>query len=133
MTIIHQERHAMRADANLCARISGLVSVIALTCAATFGAASALAQSAEKGRETFMTKGCWQCHGTVGQGGIHGLKLAPDPKPLAYYEAFVRNSMGPMPPYSERVLSKGDMADIHAYLRSIPKGADYRTIPLLNP
>jgi len=37
-----------------------------------------------------------------------------------------------MPPYSEKVLSAQDMADLHAYLKSIPKGPDYTAIPLLN-
>ena len=37
-----------------------------------------------------------------------------------------------MPPYREPVLSNGDIADIHAYLASVPKPADYKTIPLLN-
>jgi mono/diheme cytochrome c family protein len=37
-----------------------------------------------------------------------------------------------MPPYSEKILSNEDLADIYAYLQSIPKAADYKTIPLLN-
>ena len=37
-----------------------------------------------------------------------------------------------MPPYSEAVLSNEDLADIYAYLQSIPKSPDYKTIPLLN-
>ena len=39
--------------------------------------------------------------------------------------------MGNMPPYAAAVLSDQDLADIHAYLESIPKGTDYKTIPLL--
>ena len=38
-----------------------------------------------------------------------------------------------MPPYSEKVISNDDVADIHAYLSSIPKTPDYKSIPLLNP
>ena len=45
---------------------------------------------------------------------------------------FVRNSVGPMPKYSEKILSNQDLIDIHAYLKSIPKGPDYKSIPLLN-
>jgi hypothetical protein len=36
-----------------------------------------------------------------------------------------------MPPYSEAVLSNEDLADIHAYLASIPKPLDPKSIPLL--
>ena len=37
-----------------------------------------------------------------------------------------------MPPYTEKVLPNDDLADIYAYLQSIPKPADYKSIPLLN-
>jgi ubiquinol-cytochrome c reductase cytochrome c subunit len=88
--------------------------------------------AAEKGKAAFVQNGCWQCHGFLGQGGVAGAKLAPEPKPLEYYNVFVRYSNGPMPPYSEKVLSKQDLSDIHAYLKSIPKGLDYKSIPLLS-
>jgi mono/diheme cytochrome c family protein len=38
-----------------------------------------------------------------------------------------------MPPFREEILSNEDLADIYAYLQSIPKGLDAKTIPLLNP
>jgi ubiquinol-cytochrome c reductase cytochrome c subunit len=88
--------------------------------------------AAEKGKTAFVQNGCWQCHGFSGQGGVAGAKLAPEPKPLEFYNVFVRYSNGPMPPYSEKVLSNQDLSDIHAYLKSIPKGLDYKSIPLLN-
>ena len=91
-----------------------------------------LAASAEKGRVAFVKNGCWQCHGFVGQGGAAGPKLAPDPMPLAALAAFLRHTNGAMPPYQEAVLSNQDLADIHAYLQSIPKPADYKSIPLLS-
>lgn len=92
----------------------------------------AFAESAEKGREQFMKSGCWQCHGTWGQGGAAGLRLAPNPKPLAYISAFIRHSNGPMPPYTEKVLSEEELGDIYAYLQSIPASPEAKTIPLLN-
>jgi len=95
-------------------------------------AQSGLAASAEKGRENFMKNGCWQCHGTWGQGGSAGLRLAPNPKPLAYISAFIRHSNGPMPPYTTQVLSEEDLGDIYAYLQSIPASPDPKNIPLLN-
>ncbi len=90
------------------------------------------AQSAEKGKAAFIQHGCWQCHGFEGQGGSAGLPLAPNTKPLAYITAFVRNTRGPMPPYSEKVLPAADLADIHAYLQSRPPAPDPKSIPLLN-
>jgi ubiquinol-cytochrome c reductase cytochrome c subunit len=94
--------------------------------------AQTTAGSAEKGQQAFVKNGCWGCHGFVGQGGLAGPKLAPEPKPIEYIQAFVRYTQGPMPKYSEKILSNQDLVDIHAYLKSIPKGPDYKSIPLLN-
>ena len=88
--------------------------------------------SATQGREAYLKNGCWQCHDFVGQGGVAGPKLAPEPKPLAFYAVFIRHTQGIMPPYSEKLLSKAELADIHAYLSALPKGPDVKTIPLLN-
>jgi len=106
--------------------------LLALAAAALSHAAQA-AGSADKGKTAFVKHGCWQCHGFVGQGGVTGPKLAPDPMPLAALSAFVRNTRGGMPPYQSEILSEADLADIHAYLQSLPKPKDYKSIPLLNP
>ena len=107
---------------------------IALAACAAFVLAggAAVAASAEKGKADFMKYGCWQCHGTVGQGGITGPKLAPDPLPYETFSSFVRTTNRAMPPYREPVLPNADLADIHAYLTTVPKPVDYKTIPLLN-
>ena len=91
-----------------------------------------LADSAENGKQVFMRAGCWQCHGTVGQGGVAGPKLAPDPLPFDALSSFVRTTNRQMPAYRKQVLSDADLADLYAYLQSIPKGPDPKTIPLLN-
>jgi ubiquinol-cytochrome c reductase cytochrome c subunit len=108
---------------------------LALTLLASFGLlaceTAALAASAEHGKAAFMRAGCWQCHGTAGQGSIAGPKLAPDPMPFETLSAFVRSSPRAMPPFREEVLSDEDLADIYAYLQSIPPGAAPDSIPLL--
>jgi ubiquinol-cytochrome c reductase cytochrome c subunit len=112
-----------------------ICSLALVTAAATLviSPLAAHAASADKGQVAFVKNGCWQCHGFVGQGGLAGPKIAPDPLPLAALSDFLRNSKGAMPPYMEAVLSNEDLADIHAYLQAIPKAADYKSIPLLNP
>ena len=102
---------------------------------AVLGASQAAlaAGSAEKGKTAYVQHGCWQCHGFAGQGGVTGPKLAPDPMPLEALSAFVRNTRGAMPPYPRAILSDSYLADIHAYLQSLPKARDYKSIPLLNP
>jgi mono/diheme cytochrome c family protein len=87
--------------------------------------------SVEKGRQKFLSNGCWQCHGTWGQGAVTGLRLAPNPKPFTYISAFIRNSNGLMPPYPVSILSEDDLMDIHAYLESIPQSPDPKSLPLL--
>ena len=106
---------------------------LVLACLVAYGHAAAAAGSAEKGEAAYVKHGCWQCHGYMGQGGIAGKKLAPEPMPLEAMSAFVRNTNGAMPPYQEAILSDADLADIHAWLQSLPKARDYKQIPLLNP
>lgn len=107
-----------------------LIAIMALI--SSHAMAQAPQASADKGKQAYVKNGCWGCHGFVGQGGIAGPKLAPETKPIEYFQAFVRYTNGPMPPYTEKILSNQDLTDIHAYLKSIPKGPDYKTLPLLN-
>jgi len=98
------------------------------------GPASA-AGDAGKGKAAFVKYGCWQCHGFQGQGSAitsNGKVLAPDPLPWEGFSAFVRTSNVAMPPYSEKILPNGDLEDIYAYLSSIPKPKDAKSIPLLS-
>ena len=95
--------------------------------------AAANAASAENGKGLFLKVGCYQCHGTQGQGGSAGPRLAPDPMPFETLAAFVRTSSRQMPPFHVKVLSDADLADIYAYLQSIPKPPDVKSLPQLNP
>jgi ubiquinol-cytochrome c reductase cytochrome c subunit len=114
-------------------RISGLAAFAAgLALGQALGQTGALAASAEKGKAGFVQHGCWQCHGYNGQGGVTGLKLAPDPIPFETLSNFVRTTNRAMPPYREEILSNADLEDIYAYLQSIPKDPDPKSIPLLN-
>ncbi len=104
----------------------------ALAASLAFGSAVAIAASAEKGKQAYMRVGCWGCHGMLGQGGVTGPKLAPDPMPEEAFNAFVRTTNRTMPPYREPVLPNEDLADIYAYLKSIPQARDPKSIPLLS-
>lgn len=111
-----------------------LAAVAAGTVVLASGSAFA-AGDAAKGKVSFTKYGCWQCHGFEGQGSAItslGKVLAPDPLPWETFSAFVRSTNRAMPPFSEAVLPNNDLADIHAYLSSIPKTKDYKSIPLLN-
>jgi mono/diheme cytochrome c family protein len=90
------------------------------------------AASAENGKRLFVKVGCYLCHGTQAQGGAAGPRLAPDPMPFEALSAFVRTTSREMPPFREAVLSDADLADIYAYLQSIPKPPDPKSLPQLN-
>lgn len=85
-----------------------------------------------KGKATFERAGCWECHGHQGQGGVEGPRIAAPAPALQVMSRYVRNPRRNMPPYTQKVLSDQELADIYAYLRSIPPAPDYTTVPLLS-
>ena len=100
--------------------------------AASVLSSGAVAGDADKGKIAYVKNGCYQCHGFMGQGGQAGSKLAPKPMPHEAFVKFVRTTNRAMPPYSDQILSNEDLADIYAYLETIPAGPDPKSIPLLN-
>jgi mono/diheme cytochrome c family protein len=94
---------------------------------------SASAGSAANGKRVYLADGCFYCHGTTGAGGgVAGPRLAPNPLPLEGVKAKVRTASGRMPVYSPAVLKDAEIADIVAYLKSIPQGKEAKDIPALN-
>jgi mono/diheme cytochrome c family protein len=109
------------------------IGLAAFAAGLVFAGTSAFAASAERGKTEFLKHGCWQCHGYQGQGGVTGPKLAPDPIPFDTLSNFVRTTNRQMPPFRKDILADEDLADIYAYLQSVPKPPDPKSIPLLNP
>jgi mono/diheme cytochrome c family protein len=96
-------------------------------------AGSAPSGNAQNGRKLFVSYGCYECHDREGQGGAGtGPRLAPKPLPFAALSAYVRHPAGQMPPYTAKVVSDKDLADIYAFLLSIPQPPPVKSIPLLN-
>jgi ubiquinol-cytochrome c reductase cytochrome c subunit len=103
--------------------------------AVLIGATGAYAQDgdAARGRTLFTAVGCYECHGRLGQGSVQsGPRVAPDPMPLPALTMLLRQPINVMPAYAETVLSDRDVADIHAYLASIPQPTPLKDLPLLN-
>lgn len=93
-----------------------------------------LAQSKEAvadGKQAYMAAGCYQCHGTVAQGGI-GPRLGPKPFPVEALIAFVRATNRAMPAYGPEMLTDADLRRIHVYLSAIPASPSVDHIPQLN-
>lgn len=95
-------------------------------------AAANLTGNAAHGKQIFTSYGCYQCHGYVGQGGAAGVRIAPPPISLKAVMAYIRQPTGNMPPYTSKVVSDQDVADIYSYLQSIPAPPPVKDIPLLN-
>ena len=105
------------------------------TASLALGQVPALAASAENGKVAFVKHGCWQCHDFLGQGSVAtsgGRVIANTPLPFEAFKAYVRDPGGAMPPYHVEVLPDSDLADIYAYLESLPKPRAAKDIPLLN-
>ena len=82
------------------------------------------------GKQLFDSKACYSCHGYVGQGSREGPRITP-PMPFAAFLAQMREPRGIMPPYKEAILTDQQAADIVAYLASLPRAPDPKSIPLL--
>jgi mono/diheme cytochrome c family protein len=119
--------------------MKALISCVAAAAlAVSFFAAAQAAESSStgdalNGKRLFMTVGCYECHGTTGAGGgFAGPRLAPVPMPFVGVKAKLRTASGRMPVYSEAVLKDAQIADIYAYLQSIPSGKSAHDIDLLD-
>jgi mono/diheme cytochrome c family protein len=93
--------------------------------------ASAPAGDAVKGKALFVKNGCFQCHNYEGHGGAAGARLAPNPIPFRGFLAYVRAPRGEMPPYTAKVMSDQELADVYAFLQSRPRPTPVGNIPLL--
>ena len=86
---------------------------------------------AANGKKIFASYGCYQCHGYEGQGGA-GARLAPKPLSFDAFSKYVRHPSREMPPYTAKVVKDQELADIYAYLLSIPTPPPASSIPLLS-
>jgi mono/diheme cytochrome c family protein len=76
---------------------------------------------AKSGRKLFVADGCYQCHGYEAQGATPtGPRLGPRPLAFAQFSKLVRQPTGQMPPYTIKSIPDKDLADIYAFLQSLP-------------
>jgi len=97
-----------------------------------FGSLVAAADTpAERGQQTYMRVGCYQCHGSDGQGNDAGPALTPDTLPAQVIAIFIRSTPGRMPVYPKEVLSDNEIADIVAFLKAVPRPPSADSLELL--
>lgn len=76
---------------------------------------------AARGQQLFVKTGCYQCHGYEAQGASTGPKLGPEAVTFSRFVSYVRKPSGDMPPYTAKVLSEAQLADLYAFVTSRKK------------
>jgi len=120
-------------------RVPGLLAAVgaALSIAATepqtppasAQASPAPAGNTQSGKDLYLRYSCYACHGYDGHGGA-GTRLVPMRMSLPAFAAYVHNPRQ-MPPYTAKVLSDAQLADIWAHIKSLPESPAAKDIPLL--
>jgi mono/diheme cytochrome c family protein len=95
---------------------------------------AAPAGNAQNGKKLFMSDGCYECHGRLGQGAAQtgAARIGPPQLSFEGFQNYVRAPKNNMPPYIAKAIPDQDLADIYAYLKSIPMPPKGKDIPLLN-
>jgi mono/diheme cytochrome c family protein len=87
---------------------------------------------AENGARLYVKYTCHYCHGTAGQGGVAGPRVALVARNLEAFVRYVRRPSGQMPAFTEKIVSDRDLTDIYAHLRRLPEAKPINDIPLLD-
>jgi mono/diheme cytochrome c family protein len=115
---------------------AALLSAGALTGAPTGAQAQdAPPGDAANGKRLYLTDGCFTCHGRSGQGGAYNGPapiLAKTALPFDGFKGQIRNPVNDMPAFSDALLSEKDIADIYAFVQSLPGRGSAKDIAILN-
>jgi mono/diheme cytochrome c family protein len=79
--------------------------------------------NAVEGKRLYLAVGCFTCHGRAGQGGaMNGPApiLAKTAMPFDGFKGQLRQPANDMPAYAEIVMSEQQIADIYAFLQTLP-------------
>jgi mono/diheme cytochrome c family protein len=112
-----------------CAVVSGLCANVTRV-----GAQDAPAGDAANGKRIYLADGCFTCHGRAGEGGAYNGPapvLAKTAVPFEGLKMQIRNPSNDMPAYSEAVMSDQQIADVYAFLQSLPGRRDPKDIAIL--
>ncbi len=110
-----------------------LIGALAALSTAAWAQDQAPAGNVKAGEQVYKAVGCWECHGSVAQGGaISGPRLAATALPYAAFIQQLRVPQNAMPPYEPKILPDAEAANIYAFLKSLPAAPAAKDIPLLN-
>ena len=111
-----------------------LAAVIASVLVTNMVAGAPATPNAANGRPGRRSRGIDNSHPsrTAGQGGRDGARLAATAMNAQSFVRYVRGPFGAMPAFTAKVLPDEDLADIYAYLKSLPTAAAAKDIPALS-
>jgi mono/diheme cytochrome c family protein len=125
-----------------CKRLAGIALAAGFFCAAAIAPAhaqdaskDALKGDAANGKRIYLADKCFTCHGRSGQGGAYNTPtpiLAHTMLPFEGFKGQIRNPANDMPAYSAAILSDQDIADLYAFVTSLPGPRSPKDFPLLN-
>ncbi len=115
-----------------------------IACAVAIFAAAPLTARAQEdtppgdagnGKRLYLADGCFTCHGRAGQGGAYNgpaPRLAQTALPFDGFKGQIRNPVNDMPAFSGANLSDKDIADIFAFVHTLPGPRSAKDIAILN-
>jgi mono/diheme cytochrome c family protein len=118
--------------------IGAAALTVATLSAGTFAVPQAqdvVRDDAAKGKRIYLAVGCFTCHGRSGQGGAYtgpAPILARTALPFDGFKALIRVPSNNMPAYSDALLSDQDIANVYAFLQSLPGPQSPNDISILN-
>jgi mono/diheme cytochrome c family protein len=125
------------------AAIAVMLIVLACSNSTTVQAANqsdkVAAPSPQEGKRIFRIQGCGQCHGSNGEGisapdrSGGAPPIASTSLTLADFVQLVRHPRNQMPPFGIQKLPDKDLADVYAFLRSVPYSVVRNSMAAVNP
>jgi mono/diheme cytochrome c family protein len=88
--------------------------------------------NATNGKQLFEKQNCYYCHGTAGQGGRDGARIAATALTVVQFTRYVRRPAGAMPAYTAKLVTDEQLADVYAYLKTLPAAQPPAQIPILD-
>jgi mono/diheme cytochrome c family protein len=88
-----------------------------------------------EGKRLYLAVGCFTCHGRSGQGGnMNGPApiLAKTAMPFDGFKGQLRRPVNDMPAYSEQVMTDKQIADIYAFVESLPGPRPTKDMKIFN-
>jgi mono/diheme cytochrome c family protein len=88
-----------------------------------------------EGKRLYLAVGCFTCHGRSGQGGnMNGPApiLAKTAMPFDGFKGQLRRPVNDMPAYGEQVMTDKQIADIYAFVESLPGPRPTKDMKIFN-